>query len=63
MCVYVYMYSYVYFLHIYILKYIWSMYTHKYIHVFFIVVTEEKVQKANKIAVKFQFYDVDKTGE
>ena len=39
------------------------MYTHKYIHVFFIVVTEEKVQKANKIAVKFQFYDVDKTGE
>ena len=38
-----------------------GIYTHKYIPVFCRVITEDKVEKVNKIAVKFHFYDLDST--
>lgn len=53
MCVYVWVY-----LHMH-----GGIYTHKYIPVFCRGTTEDKVEKANKVAVKFHFYDLDNTGE
>lgn len=48
--------------YIYICRGVYA-YTHKYIPVSCGVITEDKAEKANKVAVKFHFYDLDNTGE